>query len=118
MRTIYTFAKEGYIPQVYQGKVILFRAADTDDSESVVSLVSDPLFGWSQRTTDGVTVYDVPGGHSSMLQVPHVEVLAQEMQTCISEALSQEISGLEQNRELLNSSKTNLKSIQVSVVPR
>ncbi len=117
VRTIYTFAKEGYAPQIYQGKVVLFRAADTDDRESVVNLVSDPLFGWGRRTTDGVAVYDVPGGHASMLQEPQVEVLAEKMQTCISEALSNQISELEQNRGL-NYPKTHLKSIQDAVVPR
>ena len=40
--------------------------------------------------TRGVRVFDVPGGHSSMLQEPNVQVLAERMQAYIDEALAGE----------------------------
>jgi hypothetical protein len=43
----------------------------------------------SRRTTRGVRVSDAPGGHSSMLQEPHVSVLAERMQSYIDNALAE-----------------------------
>jgi amino acid adenylation domain-containing protein len=87
VRTVYTFAKHVYLPQSYQGRVILFRADAADDSESVINLISDPQFGWGKRATAGVEVCDVPGGHSSMLQEPHVRVFADKLQAYIQQAV-------------------------------
>ncbi len=85
-RTVYKFAQSEYQPSLYQGKLVLFRATEklemedpNIDDEPSMNLTSDPLFGWGQRATDGVEVWDVPGGHSSMLQDPQVQVLAEKL---------------------------------------
>lgn len=91
VRTVYKFAAQEYVPQVYQGKVILFRASfGVDTDEPLVNIISDPLFGWGKRATDGVKVYDTPGGHSSMLQEPFVQVLAEKLKADISAADAEE----------------------------
>ena len=51
---------------------------------------ADPLLGWSRRATYNLRVCDVPGGHSSMLQHPHVHVLAARMQTYVDAVLGYE----------------------------
>jgi hypothetical protein len=46
------------------------------------------LLGWGRRATQGVRTYDVPGGHSSMLQEPNVQTLAARLQEQIDERLA------------------------------
>jgi hypothetical protein len=49
---------------------------------------SDPLLGWGRRVSGRLLTVDVPGGHVSMLQEPHVSVLADALQARIDEALA------------------------------
>lgn len=92
VRTVYLFAESEYIPGTpYPGELVLFRAtAGEEEDEPYIEVYRDPLLGWSQRTTSAVRVYDVPGGHSSMLQEPNVQVMADQMQTYLHEVLPQE----------------------------
>jgi len=65
------------------GRVVLFRATQGDGSVGDVpfrEIYTDPLLGWQKRVRETVQVIDVPGGHSSALQEPHVDVLAKAMQ--------------------------------------
>ena len=69
-------ALTSYTPQVYPGRLTLFRAR------------SGPLFrcyradmGWAGLATDGVDVRVVPGSHVTMLMEPHVQVVAEELRT-------------------------------------
>ncbi len=104
VRTVYVFAEKEYVPEgLYQGEVVLFRATEANneqvdvalfqaaniDDEPYINIYSDPLFGWGKRVTGGVKVYDIPGGHSSMLQEPNVQVMAETMQAYINAALSE-----------------------------
>ena len=90
VRTVYLFAERSFRPdEPFDGRLTLFRATSGDGSdEPYVERYSDPLFGWSARTTEGVRVYDVPGGHSSMLQEPFVASLAEQLQASIDEAIA------------------------------
>jgi len=93
VRTIYNkLAKTEYVPPVYQGKLTLWRATENVgmddpliDDTPAVEIISDPLLGWGKRSTNGVETFDIPGGHSSMLQEPHVEVLAEKLEAFIKE---------------------------------
>lgn len=96
VRTVLVHAQEHYVPStVYQGEVVLFRATQADpsfegtaiDDQPYQEKYSDPLLGWGGRVTGNVVVYDVPGGHSSMLQTPNVDVMARAMQAYINQAL-------------------------------
>jgi thioesterase domain-containing protein len=90
VRTVYLFAESEYAPSdLYRGEVALFRAtAGEGTDEPYVNIYSDPLLGWGQRVTETVRVYDIPGGHSSMLQEPNVAAMAETMQDYIDAALS------------------------------
>ncbi len=85
VRTAYMFARRSYRPGTpYKGELALFRATSgTGDDEPYVDRYSDPLLGWGRRATAGVRTFDVPGGHSSMLQEPHVRTMARDVQTYI-----------------------------------
>lgn len=96
VRTVLVHAQEHYVPSaVYQGEVVLFRATQADpsfegtaiDDQPYQEKYSDPLLGWGRRVTGNVVVYDVPGGHSSMLQEPNVQVMARAMQAYINQSL-------------------------------
>ncbi len=90
VRTVYTFAETDYVPEsLYQGDVLLLRAIVGEGTdEPWIEVYSDPLFGWQKRITGTVCVYDIPGGHSSMLQEPNVEVMAEVMQAYLDRALA------------------------------
>lgn len=87
--TVYRFARKDYSPErVYQGQLLLLRATEplifdhpVIDDTPFREKTSDPLFGWGHRSTAGIDVHDIPGGHSSMLQEPQVEVMADKLLT-------------------------------------
>jgi len=89
VRTVLVWAYQHYIPQEkFEGQVLLFRATEKSsifdgtsiDDTPTIEFVPDPLFGWGNRVTKDVDLHDVPGGHSSMLQYPGVQVVAEKMQ--------------------------------------
>jgi len=89
---MYEVAHKEHQPQgvFHGGDVVLFRAMKGDGSvsdEAYVDIYSDPLLGWGPRVEGEISAHDVPGGHSSMLQEPHVSVLARAMQASIDAAL-------------------------------
>jgi FkbH-like protein len=89
VRTVYLFAEKHYRPEgCFSGRLTLFRATCGEgNDEPYVNRYDDPLLGWGRRATLGIEPYDVPGGHSSMLQEPHVQALAKQLQSSIDQAL-------------------------------
>jgi thioesterase domain-containing protein len=85
VRTVCRFAERDYRPsEHFEGSLSLFRASAGDTSDEPFGRgYKDPLLGWAAHATAGVRAYDVPGGHFSMLQEPHVRVLAECMQGCL-----------------------------------
>jgi acyl transferase domain-containing protein/thioesterase domain-containing protein len=62
--------------------VALYRAMQGDGSsadEAYVDIYRDPLLGWQPRVAGTIASVDVPGGHTSLLQEPHVGSLARAM---------------------------------------
>ncbi len=90
---VYEFAHREHVPQgVFSGgEVVVFRAMEGDGSlgdTPYIEVFSDPFFGWKERVSGEISLVDIPGGHSSMLQEPNVRVLAERMQEHIDRALS------------------------------
>lgn len=95
---MYEVAHKEHQPQgVFRsGDVVVFRGLQGDGSqadEPYKDIYSDPQLGWGPRVDGAVSVIDVPGGHTSMLQEPHVGVLAQAMQASIDAALQRHAPG-------------------------
>jgi len=88
--TIYLRAADEYRPdRQFQGELLLLRAtAGTGVDAPFIEFFADPALGWGHRSSGGVRVMDVPGGHTSMLQEPHVRLLAKRLQDAIDEALA------------------------------
>jgi amino acid adenylation domain-containing protein len=73
-------AESRYVPQVYAGRVTLFRAAQRSPDH-------DPQEGWKEIAAGGVDVHDVPGAHLSILSEPNVGILAKELKVCMQAAI-------------------------------
>jgi FkbH-like protein len=78
VRSVYLYAEGKYHPEsAFDGELVLFRATSgIKEDEPYVEVYSDPLLGWGPRSSVGVKTYDIPGGHSSMLQEPNVKHMA------------------------------------------
>ena len=74
---IYDLAETAYGPRPLRTPVVLFKAT-TGEGHDVPhrdKFEGDDL-GWGRWCEGGVEIIDVPGGHSSMLQDDHADVLA------------------------------------------
>jgi thioesterase domain-containing protein len=75
-------ARDSYVPQAYAGRVTLFRAGKALGNRPIGVDLS-----WRALVPDGLTIQIVPGDHYTMLQEPQVQILAQQLKTCIDESL-------------------------------
>jgi thioesterase domain-containing protein len=93
VRTVYKLAEREYAPSArLEAPVILFRATEgTGDDEPFQHLFKDPLLGWGRYVTGRPEVAETPGGHSSMLQEPHVRALAARLSNHIEQTLTVEV---------------------------
>ena len=83
VRMMLRLGKEGYIPQSFPGRLLLFRATATNYPMSETPQyvkIADPFFGWQKRATKGVEVYDILDTHSGMLREPSVKLLANQIE--------------------------------------
>ncbi len=78
-------ASRNYVPQVYPGRVALFRSRD-QIIDVDVSSCRDPQLGWGKLAAGGLECHEVPGTHLGMLQEPHVQVLAEKLTACLDKA--------------------------------
>jgi thioesterase domain-containing protein len=72
--------------------VALFKAADDTgipDDMPYRMVYRDYALGWGKRVREDIVILDVPGGHSSSLQEPHVDTLAPLFQAALDEALAE-----------------------------
>ena len=92
VRVVLRFAEKEYvIPEPYDGEILLFRATHKSsafdgteiDDTPYIDLFEEAHLGWDGKTTKGFRLYDNPAGHSSMLQEPNVDQIAEAMQAYI-----------------------------------
>jgi amino acid adenylation domain-containing protein len=76
-------ASRSYVPQVYPGRITLFRARSLPLRWS---FHSDPLMGWGALASAGVEVTMLPGYHSNIHLQPHVQFMAKELRACLDKA--------------------------------
>jgi len=74
MKRAYELAGMDYIPQVYSGKIVLFRR-----KEKITPQQTQRQHGWTGLATGGLEIIEVPGDHNSIMSEPHVKVLAHEL---------------------------------------
>ena len=84
-------AKWAYSPQVYSGKITLFRAKKSAKFNKFYLPnqadweTRDPENGWSNFSRDKLEIYDVPGDHYSIFDRPNVQVLAETLKACLED---------------------------------
>jgi thioesterase domain-containing protein/NAD(P)-dependent dehydrogenase (short-subunit alcohol dehydrogenase family)/acyl carrier protein len=86
-RVVYGYAIAGHHPSHFRGRLTLFRATSgKQDDLPGRERYGDDQLGWNSRSTAGVDLVDVAGGHLSMLDEPHVADLAKKLRARIGEA--------------------------------
>ncbi|MEE1930235.1 beta-ketoacyl synthase N-terminal-like domain-containing protein [Streptomyces sp. TRM 70351] len=81
-----TQAAERYRPESYDGPVVLYRAAEPHALTVSLDpryLRTDHALGWAEFCTD-LTVVDVPGDHVSVIDPPHIDVIAAHLDAALT----------------------------------
>ncbi|MEP7010534.1 MAG: amino acid adenylation domain-containing protein [Acidobacteriota bacterium] len=78
-----------YEPQVYDGEVTLFTSTEVDAETARVFIelgidVHDPTRGWEALTSRPMRIFPLPGHHETILQAPHVAIMAEHFRTCLA----------------------------------
>ncbi|MDF5726639.1 MAG: amino acid adenylation domain-containing protein [Rhizonema sp. PD38] len=61
-----------YVPQVYPNRIILFQASNIGE-------LSNPTLGWDELSSKPVELIYVPSEHYTMLSLPHVQLLKEQL---------------------------------------
>jgi thioesterase domain-containing protein/acyl carrier protein len=75
--------RKDYVPQVYPGRVTLFRA-----SKQPAGYNYGKDLGWELLAAGGLVIYEIPGHHGSIVTEPRVRILAERLQECLSSTSS------------------------------
>lgn len=81
-------AATSYKAQSYPGRVTLFRATEPREKGGRC-----PHLGWDGVAAGGVEVYEVPGDHFTLLEEPHVQILAAQLKGCLDQTQADSSSG-------------------------
>jgi amino acid adenylation domain-containing protein len=87
-------AEVHYVPSsdVIPTHIVLFKAEIESISEStdeeMLGVLSEPSWGWKQFSKDTVEVHVVPGDHHTMVNPPHVQVLAEQLKVYLEQAMT------------------------------
>ncbi len=71
-------AEQYYKPKIYPGKITLLWSSETTTRSYL-----DRRLHWSELAGGGLEVHAIPGDHMSMIEEPHVNVLAARLQSVI-----------------------------------
>ncbi|MEH2235674.1 amino acid adenylation domain-containing protein [Nostoc sp.] len=82
-----TQAMSEYIFSPYFGRAILLRTDDQSRSEAI-GTEYDPQFGWGDVVAGGLDIHYIPGSHLGLLNEPQVQVLAEILRNCLTQAQS------------------------------
>jgi thioesterase domain-containing protein len=85
---IYQQAKRNYVPEVYPGRLIMFKAAEG---------CPDPQT-WEKLAAGGVEIHDIAGNHTDIVKEPYMRVWAEQLKVFLQRA--QKPSSTEMNLAL------------------
>jgi amino acid adenylation domain-containing protein len=83
VRQANALAAQNYAPRPYPGRLTLFRAR-----QQYIERLPEPTLGWGRLALGGVDILDAPGAHATVLQEPHVSVVAAFLRKCLDEAVA------------------------------
>jgi thioesterase domain-containing protein/acyl carrier protein len=88
MREASSHALDSYSLQVYPGSMTLFQVNRESRFEGVGFQEVDPQMGWGKWVAGSLDIQDIEGSHASVLQEPHVKLLAEKLKNCLSKQQS------------------------------
>ncbi len=71
---IFRRANRDYVPKPYSGHITMFASAGNSELQRA---------HWEPLAHGGLTVIEVPAGHSDMVLPPHSRLLAKHFDTCL-----------------------------------
>ena len=75
-------ARQDYVPQVYSGRVDLFRAMYEPTPEG---WHFDRQLGWGRLAITGVKIHEIPSAHHCLFSEPQIQVIAEKLQVCLDQ---------------------------------
>jgi acyl transferase domain-containing protein/thioesterase domain-containing protein len=78
----YLEAQKRYQPEVYPGRLTLFRASNIASALAHAG----PFLGWDGLAADGVEVHETAGGHHDFLLEAHVDDVVAKLKNCLARA--------------------------------
>jgi amino acid adenylation domain-containing protein len=97
-------AGQKYQPQIYDGKMTLFRALIQP-----LGIEPDPTLGWQPFVSGEIEIHDVPGHHGSITREPYVQVLAEKLTDCL--ALTQKGAEKLENSQPVHSDRREVSAV-------
>ena len=101
----------GYTPRPYRGKITQLMCSDWAQRS-----YEDRRLAWCALAAGGLEIHIVPGNHLSMIEEPHVQVLAHQLQACLDRAGGLDPS-LNRTMDLGNSQSLVQKPAQTEFSP-
>jgi thioesterase domain-containing protein len=74
-------AEQSYVPRDYAGHIIQLWC-----SEMPTRSYRDRRLAWSEVAGDGLEVHVIPGNHMTMLEEPHLRILAEKLTNCLQDS--------------------------------
>ncbi|MBW4630461.1 MAG: amino acid adenylation domain-containing protein [Iphinoe sp. HA4291-MV1] len=72
-----------YMPQaIYPAQVAFFKASESNANSEILDELG---LGWNKFSAQPLDIHLVPGDHITMLNEPHVQVLAERLRACIKQ---------------------------------
>ena len=72
-------AKRRYKAKPYPGKVVYFKAKEEQSRKTDLFIEN-----WRKFAQEGLDFYEVSGDHWSMLEEPHIQDLAKQIELCLN----------------------------------
>ncbi|WNN88257.1 alpha/beta fold hydrolase [Gloeocapsopsis dulcis] len=94
LEAIHNRVQRNYVPQVYPGRVTLFRAINPLGKDFYYEpdlptpddwYNRDPEHGWAKLAAGGLEIHDVPGNHMAIFTEPYVGSLAEKLKACLEQ---------------------------------
>ncbi|BAZ32051.1 amino acid adenylation domain-containing protein [Cylindrospermum sp. NIES-4074] len=92
-----------YTFESYPGAVTLFRTEDQNRGNAV-GVKYEPQFGWGEIVTGGLDIHYIPGSHLSLLNEPHVQLLAEKFKVCLEKTQRMNLASVKKGDRLSSSS--------------
>ena len=87
MLEAHTVAMRDYFPDLYPGRVVLFRSKELDrQKRRLEHYFGRPEMGWNELAQGGVELYWLPGGHHEMFYGENAPVFAARVRECMGHA--------------------------------